>query len=86
MAANLPDDAFELLDAAGRGILIRLAQPRTQQMLAAEDVQRQVTVATVVAVTESPFLMTVQRVVGRIEVEPELARRPGMRFDKQLNQ
>ena len=33
VSANLPDNAFELLDAAGRGVLIRFAQPRTQQML-----------------------------------------------------
>ena len=86
VSANLPDNAFELLDAAGRGVLIRFAQPCAQQMLAAEDVQRQITVATVVAVKESTFLVTVQRVIGGIKIESDLARRLRMRFNKQLDQ
>ena len=39
-------------------------------------------VETVVAEKESTFLATVQRVVGRIQVQPELAWRPGMRFNE----
>ena len=35
---------------------------------------------------ESPFLVTMQRVVGRIEVQPDLARRLALRFNKQLHQ
>ena len=35
---------------------------------------------------ESAFLVTVHRVIGRIEVEPYLARRPAMRLHKQLDQ
>ena len=53
-------------------------------MLAAEDVQRQITVATVVPMKESPFVMTIQRVVGRIQDQPDLARCPAVRFHEQL--
>ena len=35
---------------------------------------------------ESTFLVTVHRVIGRIEVEPDLPRRPAMRLHKQLDQ
>ena len=50
------------IDAAG-------PQQRAQQLLAAEHVQRQVAVAVVVAVEEAPLLLTVQRVVGGVEVQ-----------------
>ena len=35
---------------------------------------------------ESALLVTVHRVIGRIEVEPDLPRRPAMRLHKQLDQ
>ena len=35
---------------------------------------------------ESTFLVTVHRVIGRIEVEPDLPRRPAMRLHEQLDQ
>ena len=82
VAAKLPHDPFERFDAARRGILIRWARPRSQQVLAAENVQRRIAV---VAVKEPPFLVPVQRVAVRIEVEPELARRPTMRLHIQLH-
>ena len=68
------DDPLKLLDAARRRILVRRTQPCTQQMLAAEDVQRQIAVAAVVAVKEATFLMTVQWIIGGIQVQPDLAR------------
>ncbi|WP_419634950.1 hypothetical protein [Thiolapillus sp.] len=48
-------------------------------MLTTEDVQRQVAIAAVVAVEKTPFLLTVQRIIRRIQVEPDLAR--GLRYD-----
>ena len=84
--AQLLHDALELLDAARRTIAVRPAQSRTQQMFAAENVQRQITVAAVVPVEKSSLLATVQRVVGRIEVQPDLAWGASMRFHKQLDQ
>ena len=47
-------------------------------MLAAEDVQRQVAIAVVVAVEEPARWMTVNRIVGGIEVQDELFRRRGV--------
>src|SRR5947209_9495371 len=41
-------------------------------MRAAEDVQRQIAIAIVVAVKEPPLLMPVQRIVGGIEIEDDL--------------
>ena len=43
-----------------------------------EDVERQIAVAVVIAVEEAAFLMPVQRVVRRIEVENDLLRSPPM--------
>jgi hypothetical protein len=42
--ADLGYDPFHFFFAAGRGILVRRAQARTQQVLATEDVQRQIAV------------------------------------------
>ncbi len=50
-------------------------------MPAAEHVERQIAVAIVIAVEEPPFLMAVQRVVGRVEVENDLFGRPSVRFE-----
>ena len=72
--ADLRDDAFDLLACAGRRIDVRTAQLRAQQMLTAEDVQRQVAVVVVVAVKEATFLMPVQRIIGGIQIQDDLAR------------
>ena len=50
------------------------SQPRTQHVLAAEDIQRQVAVVPVVAVEETPFLLPVQRVVRRIDIQHDARR------------
>jgi hypothetical protein len=56
-----------------------------QQMGAAEDVQRQIAVAVVIAVKEAPFLMSVQRVVGGVEIEDDLLRPVLVRFQEQID-
>jgi hypothetical protein len=38
-------------------------------VLAAEDVQRQIAVTTVIAVKETSLLMAMQRIIGRIQVQ-----------------
>src|SRR6185437_13583864 len=55
-------------------------------MAPAEYVERQVAVAIVVAVEEPSFLLAVQRIIGRIEIEDDLARRLLMRLQEQLDQ
>ena len=57
-----------------------------KEMPAAEHVERQVAVAVVIAVKEPAFLVAVQRVVGRVEVEHDLARRFLMGVEKQLDE
>jgi hypothetical protein len=48
--ADATDDALELIDHAGRRIDVGRAQAGTQQVLAGEELQRQVTVVAAVAV------------------------------------
>ena len=55
-------------------------------MPAAEHVERQVAVAVVVAVEEPALLMAVQGIVGGVEVENDLPRRPAVRVEEQLDQ
>ena len=55
-------------------------------MATAEDVERQIAVAVVVAVEEPTFLVPVQRIVGRIEVEHDLLRRLGVGVEKQVDE
>jgi len=40
-------------------------------MPAAEDVERQIAITVVIAVEEAPLLMTMQRVVGGVEIEDD---------------
>ncbi len=55
-------------------------------MLAAKHVQRQVTVAVVVTVEEAAQLMTVQRIVGRVEVQHDLLGRPRSQPQERIHQ
>ena len=57
-----------------------------QQVPAAEDVERQIAVAVVVAVEEPAFLMPVQRIVGGIEIERDLRRGFGVGIEKQIDE
>ena len=55
-------------------------------MSAAEDVERQVAVAIVVAVEEPAFLLAVQRIVGGIQIEDDLLRSLPMRLQEQVDE
>jgi hypothetical protein len=83
--ADLPDDARGLLDCPGRAVDVGPAQFGGQQMPAAEDIERQIAVAVVIAVEKAPFLMPVQRVVGGVEIENDLLRRSGMGIEKEVD-
>jgi hypothetical protein len=84
--AQLLDDALHLLDRTLRRILIGRPQPCTQQLVAGEDVQRQIAVAVVVAVEEALRLMAIQRDVGRIQVKHDLIGCRRMRFDIEVSE
>ncbi len=79
----MPDNPLDLRDAARAGIDVGGAQLGRQQMPAAEHVQRQIAVAVVIAVEEVSLLMPVQRVVGGVEIEDDLRRRPLVRLQEQ---
>src|SRR5690606_17740427 len=54
------------------GVLVALAQVSNQQLIAAEDIQRQETVFIVVAMKEATLLMTVHRIIRGVEIEYQL--------------
>jgi hypothetical protein len=67
--ADLRHDALDFFACTGRPVDVRATQLRAQQMLTREDVQRQVTITIVVAVKEPSFLMPVQRIISRVQIE-----------------
>src|SRR5947209_12375485 len=56
---------------------MRWPQPCAQQMIAREDVQRQIAVMAIVAVKEASFLFAVEWIVAGIQIEHHLRRRSG---------
>ena len=72
--ANLADNAADLLGGTGRSVDVGAPQFGREQVPAAEDVERQIAEAIVVAMKEPAFLMPVQGIVGRIEIEDDLLR------------
>ena len=69
-----------------RGIHAGAPQVRRQQMPAAEDVERQIAVAVVVAVKEAAFLMAVHGIIGGIQIQDDPRRRPWVRLQEQCLQ
>ena len=82
---QLLHDALDYFHRTG-GMLVGRPQPRTQQQVAGENVQRQIAVAVVVAVEEPFRLMAVNRDVGGVQVEHDLGRGRGVRFQVEVNQ
>ena len=80
------DDARHLLDRAGGGVDVGAPELRRQQVAAAEDVKRQVAVTVVVAVKEPTLLVAVQRIVGGVEIEHDLLRRPIVGVEEHLHE
>lgn len=78
---DLTDNAGRLFHRAGTGIDFRMPKPGGKEMPTAEDVERRIAVRVVIALEEPAFQMAVQRIIGRIEIEHDLARRLGMRVE-----
>ena len=55
-------------------------------MATAEDVERQIAIAAIVAVEKAPLLMAVHGVVGGVQVEDDTAGRAIVRLDKQIDE
>ena len=84
--ADLADDARHLFDRAIAAGNIRTPPPGQQQMPAAEHVERQVAGRVIITMEEPAFLSAVQRNVGIVEIEHDLARRTLMRLQEKLDQ
>jgi hypothetical protein len=84
--ADAVDNAADLLDRTRGGIDVGAAQLGGEQMAATEHVERQVAVAIVISVEEPALLVSVQRVVGGVEVERDLGGRLFVRVEKQIDE
>ncbi len=84
--SDLGDDPCHLLDCTRRGVDVRAPQLGGEQVPTAEHIERQIAVAVVIAVEEAAFLMTVQRIVGGIEVEHDLLGRRLMRCEEEIDE
>src|SRR6478735_9404264 len=84
--AELPYDPLDLLHAARTGVNVGSPQLGEQEVPPAEHVERQITVAVVIAVEEAALLMPVQRIVGSVEIKDNLLRRPLVSFQEQRQQ
>ena len=83
---DLRDNAGDLLDRAITARDVRTPLAGQQQVPTAEHVERQVAVLFIVAVEEPSLLLAVQRDVGVVEIQHDLARRTVVRFEKEIDQ
>jgi hypothetical protein len=83
--ANLAHDPLQFPHCSRAGIDVGPSQPGTQQKLATENVQRQITVMSVVAVIEPSFLIAVDWIVGGIRIQYDLQRWLFVRFQKMVH-
>jgi hypothetical protein len=65
---------------------VRTPQLGRQQVPAAEDVQRQIAVAIIIAVKEAALLVAVQGIIGRVEVENDLFGRRLVSLEEKLDE
>src|SRR3989442_8517780 len=84
--ANLRDDPCDFLGAARAGVLVGRPQPRAQEVVAAEDVQRQGAIVVVVAVEEAPLLPPMQRRVSGVQIQHDLRGAFPLRLPADLDQ
>ena len=84
--ADLRNDPRHLFNRARAGVDIGPAQLGAKKVSPAKNIQRKVTIGFVVAMKEAPLLLTMQRIIGGIEVEGDLAGRRPMRIEKQIDE
>lgn len=60
-------------------------QPRAQQELATEDIQRQVTIVAVIAMKEPALLISVNQIVGNIQIQNDLCWLLRIRLDEVIH-
>ena len=86
LAAQVGDDALDLLEGSGGGIDVGGSQQGAEQMAGAEDIERQVAVAPVIAMKEAVLLLAVEGIVGGIEIEDDGIGGLRMSLQEQFNQ
>ena len=82
----MTDDPGDLLGRAVGGIVRRGSQLGRKQVPTAEDVQRQIAVAVVIAVEVPPLLLAVEPIIGCVEINDDACRRLGMRIQEQITE
>ena len=80
--SQLRHNSLHFLQGAGTRIDVRRSQLRAQDIVPAENVQRQVTVTVVVAVKKPAFLFPVQRIVRRVQIQHQHLGRLPLPADK----
>ena len=83
---DLPDNPLHLFRRSRRRVLIRCPQPRTQQMLAGKNIQRQVALLVVIAVEKPALLPAVQGQIRHVQIQHDAVRRFLVSFQKHLHQ
>jgi hypothetical protein len=83
---DLADDPRDLLLRPGAAVDVRRPQLGRQKMPAAEHIERQIAGTIIIAVKEPAFLMAVQRIVGRVEVENDLFGRLCVPFEEEVDE
>jgi hypothetical protein len=81
---DLPHEARHLLHSPSTRVDVGAAQRGREQVPATEDVERQIAVAVVVAVKEPAFLVAMDRVIGRVQVQDDLLGWARMCLQKQV--
>ena len=79
-------DALDFLPGPGGAIDVGAPELGRQQVLAAEDIERQIAVAVIVAVEETALLVAVDRVVGGVEIEDDFLGRLLVRLQEQIHE
>ena len=83
---DAPHDPLQFRDRPLRCLRLRRPQARTQHMLSARDVQRQVAIVAVIAVIEATLLLAVQLIVGGIHVQHDPLRERLVHVQEQIHQ
>jgi len=86
LSADVRNDALDFLHRAFGGVHAGRPQLGRQQMAPAKNIERQITVAVVIAVEEPPFLVPVDWVIGGIEIKDDLVWSARVRLQKQVDQ
>ena len=82
---DVPGNPFDFFDRSRTGVDVGAAQLGRQQMPAAEDIERQIAVAVIVAVEEAPFLVAMDRIIRGVQIEDDPVGSGCMRFHEQID-